>query len=177
MVLLNHKLYLWVKNFLFYLRFCSHPCIFIVGSEDTASSHTCTHQFLEGLSVSAGTLSKQQQIRGADSVVIITLLPVSLPMTSVVQGTGNCNFTIFRCLRYYDQQVCIPPSVKIYLITITIYLFVIEDWEMRSILFNRSTDHSPVCPVCPSMLLIYKSGMINDDFQPQSDVTQLCLIA
>ena len=36
-----------------------------------------------------------------------------------------------------------PPSVKISLITMTIYLFVIEDWEMRSILFNRSTDHSP----------------------------------
>ena len=36
-----------------------------------------------------------------------------------------------------------PPSVKIYLITITIYLFVIEYWEMKSILFNRSTDHSP----------------------------------
>ena len=37
----------------------------------------------------------------------------------------------------------VSPSVKIYLITITIYLFVIEDWEMRSILFNRGTDHSP----------------------------------
>ena len=36
-----------------------------------------------------------------------------------------------------------PPSVKIYLITVTIHLFVIEDWEMKSILFNCRTDHSP----------------------------------
>ena len=111
----NHELYLWVKI-----------------SEDTASSHTCTHQFLEGLSVSAGTLSKQQQIRGADtadSVAIITLLPVSLPMTSVVQGTGNCNFTVFRCLRYYDQQVCIPLSKN--LLDHYYHLFVC-DWGLRN---------------------------------------------
>ena len=27
------------------------------------------------------------------------------PMSGVVQGTGNANFTVFRCLRYYDKKV------------------------------------------------------------------------
>ena len=104
-------------------------------------------------SVSWGTLSLRwdsikaaadSRCRPADSVAIITLLPVSLQSDDIC-GARN------RKLQLYNLPLSTllwstsmyPPSVKIYLITITIYLFVIEYWEMRSILFNRSSDHNP----------------------------------
>ena len=145
MVLLNHKLYLWTvgKNFsiLFEILFTSlHLYCGIWGHSQQPHLHT---------SVSWGTLSlRWDSIKAAADPRCRQCCHYhsapSLPPDDIC-GARN------RKLQLYSLPLSTllwstsmyPPSVQIYLIAMTIYLFVIEDWEIRSILFNRSTDHSP----------------------------------